>query len=250
MIPTNLPSLNHLRSATTPKDAVPFRVGILIAPGFIPMDMAGIQAVFGAAPGAEIHLLWKTSEAVEGFPNWWTLPTTTFADCPEKLDVLAVPMLPPEILSDPEVIPFIAEKAAKASYVIGICNGVLLLGAAGILKGRRATASYNAIPTLSSLGVTEVVPSGNGTIVDGNLYTAGPGVGSFEAALLVTEAAFGRQIAELLALVLEYDPHPPFNTGNPKNASRADVAVFEAMMAPLESEYKRSALVALKTAEA
>ena len=96
---TDLPSLNTLRAATSPEGVPSFRVGILIGPGFIPMDMIGVQTVFGLLPGVEIHLLWKTSELVEGFPSWWTQPTTTFADCP-KLDVIAVPMLPPEIQND------------------------------------------------------------------------------------------------------------------------------------------------------
>jgi hypothetical protein len=59
-----------------------FRVGILIGPEFIPMDMVGIQTVFGLMPGAEIHLLWKTTELVEGFPSWWSKPTTAFAVMP------------------------------------------------------------------------------------------------------------------------------------------------------------------------
>ena len=93
---TNLPSIQKLRAATSPAGVPPFRVGIVIGPGYIPMDMVGVQTVFGLMPGAEIHLLWKSTELVEGFPNWWTKPTTAFADCP-TLDVFAVPMLPPEI---------------------------------------------------------------------------------------------------------------------------------------------------------
>ena len=77
---TNLPSIKKLRAATSPAGVPPFRVGTVIGPGFIPMDMVGIQTVFGLMPGAEIHLLWKSTELVEGFPNWWTQPTTTFAD--------------------------------------------------------------------------------------------------------------------------------------------------------------------------
>ncbi len=162
----------------------------------------------------------------------------------DALDVLAAPMLPPEVQNDPEVIAFVAGKARTASYVIGTCMGVLVLGAAGVLKGRRATASHDALPILDKLGVREVVPAGAGTVVDGNLYTSGPGVGSFEAALLVAEAAFGRTADEFAEFVIEYDPHPPFGTGTAKAAKPALVAQFEEMMRPLSGDYARGATAA------
>ena len=83
---TDLPSLNKLRAATSPAGAPPFRVGILIGPGFIPMDMVGVQTVFGLLPGAEIHLLWKTTELVEGFPVWRVIERTVV----KKNDVILI----------------------------------------------------------------------------------------------------------------------------------------------------------------
>ena len=241
---TDLPSLNHLRAATAAAGAPPFHVGIVIGPGFVPMDMVGVQSVFALMPGAKIHLLWKSHDLVEGYPNWWTRPTTTFADCPAQLDVLAVPMLAPEIQNDPEVVAFVAEKGKSATYVIGICNGVLVLGAAGLLKRRRATASHNALPLLEMLGAGETVPAGSGVVVDGNLYTAGPSVGSFEASLLIAEAAFGRTAAELAELIIEYDPHPPFGAGTAQAANPALVALLEGLMQPLVTEYRNGAMKA------
>ena len=241
---SELPSMQRLRALTSPPGAPPFRVGIVIGPGFIPMDMVGVQTVLGLMPGAEIHLLWKSRELVEGFPSWWTRPTTTFATCPE-LDVLAVGMLPPEIETDPEVISFMREQGRRAKYVIGVCNGVLLLGAAGLLRGKRATSSHNARPTLAELGA-EVVSGGSGVVVDGNCYTAGPGVGSFEAALLVAEAAFGRSAAEFAELLIEYDPHPPFGVGAVKNARPELVAQFEAAMGNMAAQYREGTAAAYK----
>lgn len=237
---TELPSIIDLRTKTSRAGAPPFRVGILIGPGFIPMDMVGVQTVFGLMPGAEIHLIWKSHDLVEGFPNWWTRPTTCFNECP-PLDVLAIPMLPPEVQGDPEVIAFVAEKASSARYVIGICNGVLLLGAAGVLSGRRATASHTAMATLADLGVKEIVAPGAGVVVDGPVYTAGPGVGSFEASLLVVENAFGRQAAELAELIIEYDPHPPYGSGLATSAHPELVAQFEMLMADMTFSYRRDA---------
>ena len=247
---TDLPSLNHLRSAIASEGEAPFHVGIVIGPGFNPMDMVGVQSALGIAPCAQIHLLWKTHDSVEGFPSWWTRPNTTFDECPEKLDVISVPMLMPEVQNDPEVVAFVAEKAKTASYIVGFCNGVLVLGAAGLLKGRRVTASHNALPILHQLGVAEVVPAGQGAVVDGNLYTAGPGVGSFEVALRVAEAAFGRKAAEAIEVSLEYDPHLVYGMGVPANADPELVAQFEKVMEPLVAEYRRGSVEAFKAINA
>jgi putative intracellular protease/amidase len=243
---TQLPSLEHLRALTSPPGTKPFHVGILIGPGFIPMDMVGVQTVFGLMPGAQIHLLWKSRDLVEGLPSWWTRPTTTFADCPAELDVFAVPMLPPEITNDPEVIAFAGKSARQAKYVIGVCNGVVLLGAAGFLAGKRVTSSYNSLPILAELGAAEVITENAGVVVHDNLYTAGPGVGSFEAALLVAQAAFGRSAAELVELIIEYDPHPPFGSGAVNRARREHVAQFEGVMSHMVTEYRRGAVGAFQ----
>jgi len=243
---TRLPSLDRLRAVTSPPGTKPFRVGILIGPGFVPMDMVGVQAVLGLMPGAEIHLLWKSLDLVEGLPSWWTKPTTTFAACPPDLDVFAVPMLPPEIVNDPEIIAFAAERARTARYVIGVCNGVVLLGAAGFLAGKRVTCSYNSLPILADLGAAEVITESSGVVVHDNLYTAGPGVGSFEAALLVAEAAYGRAAAELAELLIEYDPHPPFGAGAVNRARPEQVAKFEGLMSDMVAEYRRGAVGAFQ----
>ena len=104
MEPTDLPSLNDLRAANAPEGVKPFQVGIAVRLGFIPMDMVGIQTVFAVVPGAQVHLLWKSHEPVEGYPNWWTVPNTTFAECPEKFDILAVPVMAPEFQIAPALV--------------------------------------------------------------------------------------------------------------------------------------------------
>ena len=209
------------------------------------MDMVGIQTVLGLMPGAVVHFLWKNRDLVEGLSNWWTKPTTTFADCP-TLDVVAVPMLPPEITNDADVVGFVRSQGTRARFVVGICNGVVVLGAAGLLKGKRVTTSYNTLSLLSDLGAREVVTDGSGVVIDGNLYTAGPGVGSFEAALWVAERAFGKAAAQLAELIIEYTPHPPFGTGTAKNAAPELVDRFERLMGDMVAQYRAGATQAFR----
>lgn len=233
---TNPASINSLKMPKNPKGKI-FKVAILIGPGFQPFDMVGVQTVFGLTPDTEICLVWKNRDIVEGFLSWWTYPTHSFETCPDDIDLLAVPMLPPEVMADSAVLDFIKNYGEKARYVIGICNGVVLLGATGLLQGKRATASFNALPLLADLGVREVVPSGSGVVVDGKFYTAGPGVGSFDAALLVVAAEFGKETAAFAEMVIEYDPHPPFGTGTPSAAGPERIKTFEALMAPVMKLY-------------
>lgn len=249
MTPTDLPSLNYLRRFAELADAPTFHVGIVIGPGFVPMDMVGVQTVFAMVPGAKIHLLWKNDDLVEGYPNWWTRASTTFAECPEKLDVIAVPMMSPEAQNDPEVIAFVAEKGRTASYIVGVCNGVLVLGAAGLLNGRRASINHNAMSILTELGVTDAIPAyaikGN-VVVDGNLYTTGPGVGSYDVSFKVVEDAFGLEAAQFAEVALEYDPQPIYGMGNVENANPDFVERFSAVMKPLIDDYRQGSVAAFE----
>jgi hypothetical protein len=79
-------------------------------------------------------------------------------------------------------------------------------------------------------------------VVDGNLFTAGPGVGSIEAALLVAEQAFGRPAGELAELIIEYDPHPPFGTGAATNAPKPLVDTFECLLDEMIGHYRKGAV--------
>ncbi len=231
-------SYDGMLAALAPEGVAPFHVGILVGPGFVPMDIVGIQTVLAMMPGSQIHFIWKNRDVVEGFRSWPTVPTTTFETCP-PLDVFAVGMNPPEVQNDPEVVAFTWKAAHSARYVIGVCNGVALLGLAGLIEGRTVASNFAAEELLAELGAAKVLTSGTGVAVDGNLYTAGPGIGSFEAALLVAADAFGREAGELAEFAIEYDPHPPFRTGTVGTASPQLVEAGRGMIGPIIAQYRR-----------
>ncbi|WP_038739538.1 DJ-1/PfpI family protein [Burkholderia pseudomallei] len=197
----------------------PLKTGFLLAPGVAVMDLFGAHAVFGFAPQSELHLLWKTREPISALPPFPIAATTTFADCPDELDAFVVGAVPADVIADDEVIAFVRRQASRARYVIGICGGVLLLGAAGLLNGRRATTNFHVLDALAEFGARPV--GGGEVVIDGNLYTAGPATGGFEAALLVLAELRGAEAAKHVELTIEYHPRAPFGVGTPALAGPA-----------------------------
>ncbi len=219
------------------------KVGILVCPGYFPGDVAGAHMVFGLSPNTEIHFVWKTLEPVEGFPRWPTMATTSFADCPD-LNVLIVGAIPPDVIADPEVITFFRQKAEGAAAVLTVCAGAMLAGVAGLLEGRRVTTNFHLLDALHEVGA---IPVGGGkVVVDGKFYSAGPATGSFEAALVALAALRGEELAKLIELVIEYDPHPPFKVGSPELAGTALTDKALAMYEGLVNAYRTATRTAYK----
>lgn len=239
----NMPSIIKLVEEGRKQQAKPLKVGIFVCPGFIPMDINGAQSVFTIA-SAEIYFIWKKKELVEGYIGWPTMPTMTFGECPDDLDVLVVGMVPPEIVEDEQTLAFFAKMGNKTRYVIGTCYGSLVLGAAGLLKGKRATSNSNVVPMLPDMGAIAV--EGSEVVVDGNIYTSGPATGSFDASLLVLEQLLGTPFAQLVELAIEYDPRPPFGTGSPTFAGPEMTAISQSLTANLNAQFHQAALNGLK----
>ncbi|MDX7987801.1 DJ-1/PfpI family protein [Xenorhabdus sp. 12] len=216
------------------RQSTSLKVGIFVCPGFMPMDINGAQSVFTIA-SAEIYFIWKKRELVEGFIGWPTMPTMTFDECPDDLDVLVVGMVPPEIVKDTEVLAFFAKKAATTKFLIGTCYGTLVLGAAGLLVNRRATTNSKAIPLLSEFDAIAV--EGSEVVVDGNIYTSGPATGSFDASLLVLKQLRSTEFAALVELAIEYDPRPPFKTGSPQLAGPEMSLISQEITKEINQQY-------------
>ncbi len=193
-----------------------FRIGLLLFPDLTQLDLTGPYEVLAAMPGAKIHLLWKTLEPVRAAGGLTILPTTTFAGCP-SLDMLCVPggtgVNP--LLEDREVLDFLRRVAAHARYVTSVCTGALVLGAAGLLQGRRATTHWMSREMLKAFGAEPVEER---VVVDGGIITGGGVTAGIDFALRVVAEVAGRKTAEAIQLAIEYDPKPPFDAGSPAKA--------------------------------
>lgn len=219
---------------------MPFRIGLLLFPDITQLDMTGPYEVFTKFPEAEVRLIWKTLEPVKAGGGMRIVPDTTFADCPQ-LDLVCVPggagMNP--LMEDAETLAFLRKQAPGARYVTSVCTGALVLGAAGLLKGKRATTHWMSHEMLSALGATPVAER---VVVDGNLITGGGVTAGIDFALRVAAEAFGEDLAKAIQLGIEYDPHPPFNAGSPEGAGPA--VVDRALTTAARRQAERAAIVA------
>jgi cyclohexyl-isocyanide hydratase len=215
-------------------------IGLLLFPRLTQLDMTGPFEVFSRLPGARTRLVWKTKDApVRSDTGLAMLPDLSFADCP-RLDILCVPGGPgvAALMEDEEVLAFLRRQAAGARYVTSVCTGALVLGAAGLLKGRRATTHWASHDFLTALGA---VPVQARVVRDGALFTGGGVTAGIDFALTIAAEVAGPEVAQAIQLQIEYAPEPPFTAGTPATAPAAVLDGARARGAAMRAE--REALV-------
>jgi len=217
-----------------------FHIGLLLFPNLTQLDLTGPYEVFTRFPHADVHLAWKTLDPVTAGGGMRLLPTTTFDACPQ-LDLVCVPggAGMNALLNDEETLAFVRRQAAGARYITSVCTGSLVLGAAGLLEGRRATTHWMSLPMLAAFGCEPVAER---VVVDGNVITGGGVTAGIDFALTVAGEWFGAEAARRIQLGMEYDPHPPYDSGAPDRADASLVAAVREAAAARQGE--REAAVA------
>jgi cyclohexyl-isocyanide hydratase len=210
--------------------SAPLQIGLVIFPKVTQLDLTGPVQVFSSVPGARVHLIWKRIEPVASDSVLTLTPTTTFADCPQ-LDVICVPggVGTDDMVNDEEMLAFLRQQAEAAKYITSVCTGSLVLGAAGLLKGHRATTHWTAMDHLAPFGA---VPEKTRVCVDRNRITGGGVTAGIDFALTLVSIMVDRRTAEMIQLRLEYNPAPPFNSGSPDTAPAEILAAMKERIAP------------------
>ena len=191
-------------------------IGLLLFPRLTQLDLTGPWEVLSRLPGARPRLVWKTCEPVRADSGLSILPDTSFADCP-PLDLLCVPGGPgvAALMEDEAVLGFLRRQAEGARYVTSVCTGALVLGAAGLLRGRRATTHWASHDFLAALGA---IPVAARVVRDGNVFTGGGVTAGIDFALSIAAEIAGEEAAQAIQLQIEYAPDPPFQAGRPETA--------------------------------
>lgn len=209
---------------------MPLHIGLLVFPHVQQLDLTAPYDVFASMPDTVVHLLWKDLAPLRSSTGLTLTPDTRFADCP-PLDVLCVPggIGINALLEDDETLDFIRRHAQTVRYLTSVCTGALVLGAAGLLHGRRATTHWVSQPLLAAFGAQAAAQR---VVHDGNLITGGGVTAGIDFALSVAAALLGDDVAQSLQLELEYAPAPPFNAGRPDTAPRHIVDAVRRQAAP------------------
>jgi len=225
--------------------ANPIAIGILIYPNLTQLDATGPAQVLARVPGASLHMIWKTREPIPTDAGFSIVPNTTFADCP-KLDVICVPGGGGQValMTDPETLDFLRRQAETARYVTSVCTGSLVLGAAGVVKGYRSACHWAWREMLSDFGA---IPVAERVVRDRNRISGGGVTAGIDFGLTVAAELAGEEVAKSIQLVLEYDPHPPFDSGSPEKAGAERVQRLRERLAPmLETRRKANAEAAAR----
>ncbi|WP_375398739.1 DJ-1/PfpI family protein [uncultured Sphingomonas sp.] len=216
-----------------PPPLPPLRIGMVIFPRMTLLDLAGPQlALFGHGP---IHLLSETLDPVMTDSGIAILPTTTFDDCPPALDILFVPGGSGafDAVENPRIIRFLQDHGQTARYITSVCTGSILLAAAGLMDGYKATTHWATIPILEEFGV-EVVRER--VVIDRNRVSGGGVTAGIDFGLTLLAELRGDVAAKCSQLMMEYDPRPPFDSGSPFVAAPEVVAIVNHMLAEPNAE--------------
>ncbi|MDY6785953.1 MAG: DJ-1/PfpI family protein [Cyanobacteriota bacterium] len=208
------------------------QIGFLIYPGVIQLDVMGAYQVLAFPPTTQLHLLWKTRSAIASNEGLTLVPTTTLTDCP-ALDAICVPgggLGQVDVMKDIEILNFLQQQAKSARYVTSICTGSMILAAAGLLQGYKATCHWAFREQLAMLGV-EVIPQR--VVIDRDRVTGAGVTSGIDFGLTLLNLLYGEEVAKMAQLMMEYNPEPPFDAGTPETAGKEVVRALMQSGEPL-----------------
>ena len=194
------------------------QIAIGLYPGFTALDAIGPYQVFAALPGAELVVCAeRTGELLDDNKLLRFDIEHTFADAPAP-DVLLVPggMITRVIAErGGPIVDWIRSAHEKTQYTASVCTGALLLGAAGVLDGLRATTHWASYDALRSYGAD---PTEQRVVAEGKVVTAAGVSAGIDLALTLVGIMAGPEVAQAIQLGIEYDPQPPYDAGAPSKA--------------------------------
>jgi cyclohexyl-isocyanide hydratase len=191
-------------------------IGSLLFEGVDQIDLTGPFEVLSRIPNSSYRIYAKSAAPVRDLKGLWLTSDAVLADAP-PLDVLHVPggFGQQALMDDLEVLGWIRQQASGACSILSVCTGALLCGAAGLLKGRRATTHWSAFHLLSFFGA---IPVNERVVVDGAWVFAAGVTAGIDGALRLAAEMRGDEAAQGIQLQMAYAPEPPFNSGTPETA--------------------------------
>jgi cyclohexyl-isocyanide hydratase len=206
------------------------KVLALVYPGMTLLDLVGPLQAWSFLPGYEVQYAWHRAGSVPTDCGLSVQATHSFEDAWTDPDVLLVgggakPAL--DLLGDSDAIAFLADRGSRARWVCSVCTGALLLGAAGLLRGYRASVHWGAREALSQFGAE---PSNERVCIDRNRLTGAGITAGVDFGITVAGHWAGESTGRVIELIMEYAPQPPYGTGRPDLADAETLAVARGAM--------------------
>jgi putative intracellular protease/amidase len=207
------------------------QIAIVTYPGFTALDFIGPYEVLRWLPDAEVRFVWHEPGPITADSGVLVVGAThSFAETPSP-DVILVPggMTTIEHARDETVLNWVRKAHRSATWTASVCSGSIILAAAGLLNGKRATSHWMALPMLKTLGA---IPVGDERVVrEGEIVTSAGVSAGIDLALWLAGRIAGDDRAKVIQLSMEYDPQPPFDSGHMSKASAKTKAAATALMA-------------------
>jgi cyclohexyl-isocyanide hydratase len=194
-------------------------IGALMFEGMDQIDLTGPFEALSRVPNSTYQIYAKTGAPVWDLNGLRLIPDATLAAAP-RLDVLHVPGGSGQeaLMEDQEVLAWIQKQAAGSRYILSVCTGALICGAAGLLRGRRATTHWSSLHLLPFFGA---IPVNERVVVDANYFSAAGVTAGIDGALRLAAELRGDVVAQAIQLDMVYAPEPPFDSGTPERAPPA-----------------------------
>jgi cyclohexyl-isocyanide hydratase len=201
--------------------------------------LTGPFEVFSRIPNSTYRIYGKSAAPLRDLRGLRMMADATLAEAPQ-LDLLHVPggFGQEAVMEDEEVLGWIRQQAKGARCVFSVCTGALILGAVGLLKGRRATTHWNSIDLLPYFGAT---PVNERVVRDGHMVFAAGVTAGIDGALRVVADLRGDEVAQGIQLVIAYAPEPPFASGTPETAPPAVLARAKETMRQVTAQREQTA---------
>ncbi|RCH69094.1 DJ-1/PfpI family protein [Streptomyces sp. SDr-06] len=195
------------------------QIAVVLYPGFTALDAIGPYDTLSRLPGAETVFVAEQAGPVSNESGSLTLVAEkSFAEV-TRPDLVIVPGGPPEAvephLDGGPLLDWLRVADAASTWTTSVCTGSLLLAAAGLLTGRRATSHWLALDRLAAFGVT---PTGERVVMDHKYVTAAGVSSGLDMGLALIGRIVGDRYAQAVQLLVEYDPQPPYDAGSPDKA--------------------------------
>jgi putative intracellular protease/amidase len=202
-------------------------IAILLYPRFTALDAVGPYEVLSRLPEAKVTFVAEQTQTYRTDTGQLALQADAALDELPRPEVVVVPGGPGQsaLMQDGRVHAWLRAADAASTWTASVCTGSLILAAAGLLTGRRATSNWQALDELRGLGV-EVVPER--VVFEGKYATSAGVTAGIDMALALAARIAGERVAEAIQLGLEYDPQPPFDAGSPASAPEEVVEVVRA----------------------